>query len=417
MADTVTTVKVTPTASHAGATVRVGIGTDLTAVASGSASQAIALSAGANAIKVEVTAQDGAAVKTYTVTVVATDAQLAEFIESHSVEAEIAATNYDCNRAITKKELIDAIRDYLDGDLTKASLIEIIKCYLFGPPPPPPSIAVSGLGALMGVGDRDTFTVSASNLSSSSSYNIRVEAGSGLAFDSACVDRDYDYTVSDGSDSASVTPVLHACSAGSHDVRAKIRRGTTVDDEVSRTVTVALDTSIAVGGLPSVMEIGAEETFTVAAVNLDASVRYNITIDAGSGLSFDAACGGSAYSRAVPSGRTSESRAPTARACATGAHTVTARLMAGTVQVASASQHITVKPPVPEGLRLNGHSPTAGQRQLHRQSGTRRTGARSYKLRHAVECSTQSSCTPPSSALLEQEISSSDEEKTIVSGL
>ena len=66
--NSVTHVKLTPTVSDSGATVKVGRGTSLTAVASGSASAAIALSVGANAIKVEVTAEDGTT-QTYTLTV------------------------------------------------------------------------------------------------------------------------------------------------------------------------------------------------------------------------------------------------------------------------------------------------------------------------------------------------------------
>ncbi len=69
VANSVTHVKLTPRTAHSGASIKVGKGTSLSAVTSGSASDAIALSVGANAIKVEVTAQDGATKKTYTVTV------------------------------------------------------------------------------------------------------------------------------------------------------------------------------------------------------------------------------------------------------------------------------------------------------------------------------------------------------------
>ncbi len=69
VANSITHVKLTPTKAHSGASIKVGKGTSLSAVTSGSASDAIALSVGANAIKVEVTAQDGATKRTYTVTV------------------------------------------------------------------------------------------------------------------------------------------------------------------------------------------------------------------------------------------------------------------------------------------------------------------------------------------------------------
>ena len=69
VANSITHVKLTPTKAHTGASIKVGKGTSLSAVTSGSESTAIALSEGANAIKVEVTAEDGATKRTYTVTV------------------------------------------------------------------------------------------------------------------------------------------------------------------------------------------------------------------------------------------------------------------------------------------------------------------------------------------------------------
>ncbi|MEL7564512.1 MAG: cadherin-like beta sandwich domain-containing protein, partial [Dehalobacterium sp.] len=65
VANSITSLTVTPTASHADATVKVnGI-----AVTSGSASSPINLSVGNNAIEIEVTAQDGTTKQTYTITV------------------------------------------------------------------------------------------------------------------------------------------------------------------------------------------------------------------------------------------------------------------------------------------------------------------------------------------------------------
>ena len=70
-----THVRLTPTATDADATVKVGTGSSLTAVASGSASEAIGLSVGDNAIVAEVTAEDGTTTQTYTVTVTRQEAQ------------------------------------------------------------------------------------------------------------------------------------------------------------------------------------------------------------------------------------------------------------------------------------------------------------------------------------------------------
>ena len=70
VANTVTHLKLTPTLSDSGASVKVGKqGTTLVTVASGTASGEIALAVGANAITVEVTAENGTTTKTYTVTV------------------------------------------------------------------------------------------------------------------------------------------------------------------------------------------------------------------------------------------------------------------------------------------------------------------------------------------------------------
>ena len=75
VANSVTHVKLTPTATDSNATVKVGKGTSLTGVTSGTASGAIPLSVGANAITVEVTAEDGTTTQTYTVTVTRAQAQ------------------------------------------------------------------------------------------------------------------------------------------------------------------------------------------------------------------------------------------------------------------------------------------------------------------------------------------------------
>jgi len=67
--NSITYVRITPTAGDSNATVEVGKGSSLTAVRSGQPSGAIALSFGANAITVKVTAENGSTTKTYTVTV------------------------------------------------------------------------------------------------------------------------------------------------------------------------------------------------------------------------------------------------------------------------------------------------------------------------------------------------------------
>ena len=72
--NSITHVKLRPTATDSNATVKVGKGASLTAVTSGQPSAAIPLSVGQNALKVEVTAEDGTK-QTYTVTVTRQQAQ------------------------------------------------------------------------------------------------------------------------------------------------------------------------------------------------------------------------------------------------------------------------------------------------------------------------------------------------------
>ena len=72
--NSITHVKLTPTANESNATVKVGKSAPLTAVSSGSESGAIALDVGANAVTVELTAQDGTTTKTYMVRITRQDA-------------------------------------------------------------------------------------------------------------------------------------------------------------------------------------------------------------------------------------------------------------------------------------------------------------------------------------------------------
>ncbi|OOV34405.1 cadherin-like beta sandwich domain-containing protein, partial [Candidatus Synechococcus spongiarum] len=95
VANTVTHVKITPTVRDSVATVKVGKGESLTKVSSGAASEAIALDVGTNAVTVEVTAQDGTTMKTYTVTVTrqSTDATLSDLTASSSPGASESFTS------------------------------------------------------------------------------------------------------------------------------------------------------------------------------------------------------------------------------------------------------------------------------------------------------------------------------------
>jgi len=94
-----TTIKVTPAAADANATIKI----NGTTVASGTASSALPLNAGSNAITTVVTAQDGTTTKTYTITVIrasSTDANLAALALSSGTLAPVFAAgtiNYTAN--------------------------------------------------------------------------------------------------------------------------------------------------------------------------------------------------------------------------------------------------------------------------------------------------------------------------------
>ena len=112
VANSVTHVKVTPTVNHAGASVEVGKqGEALTAVSSGTASAAIALGVGANRINVDVTAQDGTTLVTYTVTVTRAAAlpgapTIDELVPRHTaMTVFFSAPASDGGSAITRYEI------------------------------------------------------------------------------------------------------------------------------------------------------------------------------------------------------------------------------------------------------------------------------------------------------------------------
>ena len=64
-------ITVTPTAAQAGATIRVRVnGGSYSTVSSGSASPSLSLNTGSNTVEVQVTAENGVTVKTYSITVI-----------------------------------------------------------------------------------------------------------------------------------------------------------------------------------------------------------------------------------------------------------------------------------------------------------------------------------------------------------
>ncbi len=212
-----------------------------------------------------------------------------------------------------------------------------------------PSISISGLASSLAKGQQDSFTVSASGMRSSQSYTVALEVDSGLAFDAGCTDDDLAYTVPARRTSYSFRPTVYACSAGTHDVDAELKRGSTVEDTDSDWVRVAAapDPEISISGLASSLRKGQSDGFTVSASDLSSSSSYSIELEAGSGLAFDATCTDDDITYAVPSGQTSYSVSPTVYACSSGSHGIDAELKRGSTVVASASGTVVVAAVVP----------------------------------------------------------------------
>ncbi len=212
-----------------------------------------------------------------------------------------------------------------------------------------PSISISGLALSLEKGGRDSFTVSASGMRSSQSYAIALEADSGLAFDAGCTDDDLEYTVPRGRTSYSFRPTVYACSAGTHDVDAELKRGSTVEDTDSDWVRVAAapNPEISISGLASSLKKGESDGFTVSASDLSSSSSYSIVLEAGSGLAFDAACNDDDLEYSVPRGRASYSASPTVYACSAGTHGIDAELKRGSTSTVedTASASIAVHDP------------------------------------------------------------------------
>ena len=126
VANSVSQTTVTPTVNDSGATYVIKLGgvTDADGV--------IALSVGSNVVTVVVTAEDGSATQTYTVTV------SREGLSTEETEAETEQRlriQYDANEngAIDQDEVLTAINDYLfDGLLSRDEVLVVINMYLFG---------------------------------------------------------------------------------------------------------------------------------------------------------------------------------------------------------------------------------------------------------------------------------------------
>ena len=120
VANSVSQTLVTPTVNHSGANYVIKLG------GVEDSDGTVSLSVGSNVITVEVTAEDGATTRTYTVTVTRSPSIGAPTTGSAVVD------QYDANNdgVIDKAEVIAAFRDYVKGQITKAQIIEIFRLYV-----------------------------------------------------------------------------------------------------------------------------------------------------------------------------------------------------------------------------------------------------------------------------------------------
>ncbi len=212
-----------------------------------------------------------------------------------------------------------------------------------------PTIEISGLVSQLNEGASDSFTVSAANLDSSTSYTIRVTAdNSDIGFDGTCLSQK-DETVPASSGSHSTDFTLHGCDAVGGVVTAALLSGgnSLVSDEQPVTVSpviVSPDPTVQIAGLLGTVYLGANDTFTVSASNLDSSTSYAIRVTMNNGIGFDSDCSDQQKDETVPASQTSHTTSTlTLYGCATTGGTVTATLLSGGSTIDDATQTVAVK--------------------------------------------------------------------------
>ncbi len=169
----------------------------------------------------------------------------------------------------------------------------------------------------------------------------------------------------------------------------QVRAVTAVAHGAPRTIRATPDRSpaISIRGLEGSLHKGESDRFTVSVSGLSPTRDYKIALDAGSGLAFDAACTDRDLEHAVPRGESAHEFHPTAYACAPGSSTtLSAVLKLDGREVAKKDANIAIlSPPVPDGLRANGHSiDNSRGRAVVRWN--RVDAATGYELRYADEC-------------------------------
>ncbi len=252
-----------------------------------------------------------------------------------------------------------------------------------------PNISISGLDTTLTVGESDSFSVEASGLSTSLSYNIRIDAESGLAFDAECTDRRYDYTVPARSSSATRIPTVYARAAGSHDIDAEIRRGTTADDDDSETITVTAESNpegeIEISGLDTSMTVGESDSFTISASNLDTSRNYTIRLTTSdSDAGFNSSCSDRSDTIDVPANSISYTSSHTVYACDEDSADLEAQLRIGTTTEDDASSRISISAPT---VSISGLETTltVGESDSFRVQASGLSASLSYNIRIDAE--------------------------------
>ena len=214
-----------------------------------------------------------------------------------------------------------------------------------------PTITIEGLVSELNKDASDSFTVSVGNLDASTSYTIEVTTDDAdIGFTSDCTDREESLAVTANSLSHTTDSItLYGCDADGGKVTATLKSGgnSLVSAEQPVTVSpviVSPDPTVQIAGLLGTVYLGANDTFTVSASDLDSSTSYTIRVTTNNGIGFDSNCSDQQKDETVPASQTSHTTNTfTLYGCATTGGTVTATLLSGGSTIDDATQTVTVK--------------------------------------------------------------------------
>ena len=212
-------------------------------------------------------------------------------------------------------------------------------------PPPPPSVAIESLASSMEEGENDQFVINASHLDTAHGHTIRLTTDNGnMGFDAECTDREEDLTVGRGSAAYVDSRRLYGCTAPGGTLTVTLLQGETVVATTTYDVEVTPPPSPSVEFLnsPYTLESGGSVVVRMRVSNLDADSSYTIRVSPdNANLGYNQGCTNREFSDGT-SGRNSFSTFFPLYGCASPGGTVTATLLDGTTEVATATQDVEV---------------------------------------------------------------------------